>query len=109
TATCENCAGIWMSRASKTTEPSGFTMRDVRGAKGTPSYASWPAVVKRRGMCIEGTFLARTNRALVSVVATQGVVAGGRRRHKMLGQTAHPHEHMYGSSRRRMRVLTRPV
>ena len=41
TATCDHLAGA-CSVASKTTEPSGLTMRDVRSANSTPAYGSPP-------------------------------------------------------------------
>src|SRR5690606_41767991 len=52
-ATCEKRAGTFTSGASKTTEPSGLTMREARVSKATPAYGSPSAEVKRRGMRME--------------------------------------------------------
>ena len=47
TATWDHAAGAW-TVASKTTEPSGLTIRDVRAANSIPAYGSAPASVYRR-------------------------------------------------------------
>ena len=49
-ATCDHSAGMVTPAASKTADPSGLTMRESLDANRTPSYGSWPAVVKRRSM-----------------------------------------------------------
>src|SRR5262245_54381629 len=51
-ATWDQDSGTMTFFISKTTVPSGLTMRDVRGVKVMPANASWPGCVNRREICI---------------------------------------------------------
>jgi hypothetical protein len=61
TATCDQPAGA-VTEASKTTEPSGFWIRDVRSTNSMPAYGSLPSWVYRRSTFIRAS-LERTREA----------------------------------------------
>ncbi len=70
-ATCDQSAGA-SSVASKTTEPSGLTMRDVRSTNSTPAYGSPPGSVYRLSICTTASSSQPESRRRCA-----GVYAGG--------------------------------